>query len=684
MVYDARRFPGAAVERLLGHFHHILGDIADDPNRPLGDIEMLSEAERVSPAAGERPAPPERRIPETFGDQARRTPDAVAVECEDDRLTYAELDERASRLAGHLRGLGIGRGDRVALCLGRSARPARRHPRRVAQRRRVRPARRGRPARAAGLHRRRLRRARRGHPRLRARQGAVAGRPGRGPGRRRRGDRRGRAGERARTRSDLGVDDLAYVLYTSGSTGRPKGVQVTHANVARLLTATLPRFEVAPGDGWALFHASTFDVSVFEMWGALTTGGRLVVVPHWVTRSPDLLDGLLRERHVTVMCQTPSAFRSWQAYALDAGDTRPEDLRYVVLAGERVDARTVEPWLDRHGDERPWLVNMYGPTETAVYVTFHRITRADLAEPDRSNIGLPLPDLRIHLLDQHQRPVPPGVPGEMYVSGPAVARGYQNLPDLTERCFLPDPSSPGARMYRTGDLARRLGNGELEFLGRVDLQVKVRGFRVEPGEIESVLRTIDDVRDAVVVAKEYGPGDVRLAAYAVVSGDVSGEAEESAAVQALRENAQARLPEYMVPSFFVVLPELPLTVSGKVDRAALPEPGGSRAAAGEYVAPRSEVEEKVAEVWSEVLGVERVGVHDDFFALGGHSLLATRLAFQLRNSLGVEVPVRTLFEKPTVAELAATIDASAGDGESAPTIARRPRVAVGAADRGNS
>ncbi|MGH3375353.1 MAG: phosphopantetheine-binding protein, partial [Actinoallomurus sp.] len=238
--------------------------------------------------------------------------------------------------------------------------------------------------------------------------------------------------------------------------------------------------------------------------------------------------------------------------------------------------------------------------------------------------------------------------------------------------------------YRTGDLARRLGNGELEFLGRVDLQVKVRGFRVEPGEIESVLRTIDDVRDAVVVAKEYGPGDVRLAAYAVVSGDVSGEAEESAAVQALRENAQARLPEYMVPSFFVVLPELPLTVSGKVDRSALPEPGGSRAAAGEYVAPRSEVEEKVAQVWSEVLGVERVGVHDDFFALGGHSLLATRLAFQLRNSLGVEVPVRTLFEKPTVAELAATIDASDGAGESAPTITRRPRVAVGAADRGNS
>ncbi|MGH3374631.1 MAG: non-ribosomal peptide synthetase, partial [Actinoallomurus sp.] len=449
MVYDARRFPGAAVERLLGHFHNILGDIADDPNRAMGDIEMLPADERVSPAAGEQPVPPERRIPETFGEQARSTPDAVAVECEDDRLTYAELDERASRLAGHLRGLGIGRGDRVALCLGRSVdllvgilgvwrSGAAYVPLAVDD-----P-----PERLAYIAADSGARAVVTHASVRDKVPALDG-----PVVDLDGDAEAIAAAEpagpAGPGSDLGVDDLAYVLYTSGSTGRPKGVQVTHANVARLLTAALPRFEVAPGDGWALFHACTFDVSVFEMWGALTTGGRLVVVPHWVTRSPDLLDGLLRERRVAVMCQTPSAFRSWQAYALDAGDTRPEDLRYVVLAGERVDARTVEPWLDRHGDERPWLVNMYGPTEAAVYVTFHRITRADLADAERSNIGLPLPDLRIHLLDQHQRPVPPGVPGEMYVSGPAVARGYQNLPDLTERCFLPDPSSPGARMYRT-------------------------------------------------------------------------------------------------------------------------------------------------------------------------------------------------------------------------------------------
>lgn len=682
MVYDARRFPGPAVERLLGHFHTILGSIADDPGRPLGRIEMLSADERAAPAPVRETVPAARRVPETFGDQALRTPGAVAVECDDVRLTYAELNERASRLACHLRGLGVGRGDRVALCLGRSA---------------------DLPVAILGVWRsgaayvplavddppERLEyiaadsgaRAVVTHAAVRDKVPSLDG-----PVVDLDADARAIASaepvDPAATSPGTSLEDLAYVLYTSGSTGRPKGVRVTHRNIARLFTAALPNFEVGAGDGWALFHACTFDVSVFEMWGALTTGGRLVVVPHWVTRSPDLLDALLREKEVAVLCQTPSAFRSWQAYALDAGDGKPGELRYVVLAGERLDARAVEPWLDRHGDDRPWLVNMYGPTETAVYVTFHRITRADLDVPDRSVIGRPLPDLRIDLLDQHLRPVPPGVPGEMYVSGPAVALGYQNLPGLTERCFLPD-GEPGVRRYRTGDLARRLEDGELEFLGRVDLQVKVRGFRVEPGEIESVLRTVDGVRDAVVVAREYGPGDVRLAAYAVLD-RAPDEAEEPEAVRSLRESAQARLPEYMVPSFFVVLPELPLTVSGKVDRAALPEPGGSRAAAGEYVAPRSEAEEKVAQVWSEVLGVERVGVHDDFFALGGHSLLATRLAFQLRNALGVEVPVRTLFEKPTVADLAAALGTASGEEERKPTIARRPRVAVGAADRGAS
>jgi surfactin family lipopeptide synthetase C len=684
MVYDARRFPRPAVERLLGHFHTILGGIADDPDAKLGEIEMLTEEERAAlraeadtPAgdAPERTAP--RRLHETFAERALATPDAVAVECEDDRLTYAELDARSARLAARLGELGVNRGDRVALCLERSADMVVSilgvlrsgaayvplgldHPRE-----RLEYVVRDSGARVLVTHA-----AAREH--APAVDGAVVDLDADA-------DALGAcAPDGAEVAGDPG--DVAYVLYTSGSTGRPKGVRVTHANVARLLTTALPLFTLSPGDGWAMFHAYTFDVSVFEMWGALTSGGRLVVVPYWVTRSPDLLDGLLRERDVAVLSQTPSAFRSWATYVLESGTAEPPaGLTSVVMAGEYLDVRTVEPWLERFGDERPWLVNMYGATETTVHTTFHRITRADLADPSCSNVGRPLADLRVHLLDHHRRTVPSGVPGEVYVAGAGVAPGYQNLPELTERSFVTDPAS-GERMYRTGDLARYLEGGDLEILGRIDLQVKIRGFRVEPGEVESVLRALDSVRDVVVTVHGGGSGDARLAAYVAPSGGAEDTAEEDL-VHALREAARERLPAYMVPSFFVVLDALPLTPSGKVDRTALPSPGGSRAAAGEYVAPRTDLEEKIAKVWSDVLGVDRVGAFDDFFALGGHSLLATRLAFQLRAALDVDVPVRTLFERPTVAALAETVDAVGADAERArPTIARRPRVAVGATD----
>ncbi|WP_214317641.1 non-ribosomal peptide synthetase [Nonomuraea sediminis] len=656
MVFDARRFPEPAVERLLGHFHTILDSIAEDPTRAIGEVEMLPEEERRL-LDTTTPQPTPRRVDEMFAEQAARTPDAVAVECDGDRLTYRELAERADRLAARLIDHGIGPGDRVALLVERSTDLI---------------------AAILGTWRAGAAYVPLGVDEPRERLEYIIG------------DSAARAlvthghaagsdvpvidlntlgtTEPARHEPRGTADDLAYVLYTSGSTGRPKGVLVTHANVSRLLTASGEHFDRLPGDGWAMFHAYTFDVSVFETWGALTTGGRLVIVPLWVTRSPDLLDELLRESRVAILCQTPSAFRSWQAYLLEGTDQdRPADLRHIVLAGEYLDGRTVEPWLTRFGDERPRLVNMYGPTEASVYATYHRITRADLDRPTRSNIGKPLADLRIHLLDQHLRPVPAGVPGELCISGPGVAHGYQNLPELTERCFLPDPFVLGERMYRSGDLARRTQDGDIEFLGRIDFQVKVRGFRVEPGEVESVLRSCDTVKDTVVTAHENAPGDVRLAAYVVPSTSVE-EAD-------LRTAVQERLPEYMVPAYFVLLDELPLTPSGKVDRAALPEPGGTRAGVGEYVAPRTEVEERVARVWSEVLGVDRVGVHDDFFALGGHSLLATRVAFGLRAELGIEVQVRTLFEHPTVAALAETLDGGKAEA-GATTIIARPRVEI--------
>jgi hypothetical protein len=299
----------------------------------------------------------------------------------------------------------------------------------------------------------------------------------------------------------------------------------------------------------------------------------------------------------------------------------------------------------------------------------------------RSNIGRPLPDVRIHVLDQHGRPAPIGVGGEMYVGGPAVARGYRNLPELTEERFLPDPydDDPAARLYRSGDIARYLENGDLEFLGRADLQVKIRGYRVEPGEIEAVLREHPAVRDVVVLVREDTPGDQRLVGYAVADDDSGDLAAE------LRDLARVHLPEHMVPSAFVLLDALPLTPNGKTDRAALPAPGGERPTIGAaYVAPGTPVEEKAAQVWAEVLGVERVGVHDDFFALGGHSLLATRVAFGMSAVLGVEVPVRMVFDRPTVAAMAAALPApeeagqDTGSGPITP-IARVPRSAGGGA-----
>ncbi|HEX7242481.1 MAG TPA: amino acid adenylation domain-containing protein, partial [Longimicrobiaceae bacterium] len=440
-------------------------------------------------------------------------------------------------------------------------------------------------------------------------------------------------------------ESLAYVIYTSGSTGRPKGVLVTHANVVRLFRATEAWFGFGADDVWTLFHSYAFDFSVWEIWGALLYGGMLVVVPYLTSRSPEAFHRLLVEEGVTVLNQTPSAFR--QLIAAEASEAGELALRLVVFGGEALELESLRPWMERHGEERPRLVNMYGITETTVHVTYRRITGADLEAGRGSVIGCAIPDLRIYLLDAHGEPVPVGVAGEMYVGGAGVGRGYLNREELTRERFLADPFRAGERVYRSGDLARYRADGELEYLGRADQQVKVRGFRIEPGEIEAVLGRHPAVREAVAVVREDAPGDRRIVAY--VTGADSAAAE-------LRAHASAHLPEYMVPSAFVVLETLPLTPNGKVDRKALPAPEyGS--GEGRYEAARAEVEEVLCGVWAEVLGVERVGVRESFFELGGHSLLATRVVARIREVLAVELPLRELFEAPTVAGLAERVEA---------------------------
>ncbi|MFI6623074.1 amino acid adenylation domain-containing protein, partial [Streptomyces sp. NPDC050528] len=406
-------------------------------------------------------------------------------------------------------------------------------------------------------------------------------------------------------------DNSAYVIYTSGSTGRPKGIAVPHRGVVRLFASMRNLFDLGPDDVWSCFHSFSFDVSAWELWGALVHGGRVVVVPYEVSRSPLELAELLTRERVTILSQTPSAF--YQMLAADGFHLGA--LRLVVLAGEALDPAQLGGWWARQGEGDPWLVNMYGPTEATIYVTHRRLDGGD----QDSVIGRGVAGMSMLVLDDGLSPVPVGVVGELYVAGAGVARGYVGRVALTAERFVACPFGSGERMYRTGDLVKWTADGQLVFVGRADEQVKVRGFRIEPGEVEGVLRSHPEIAQAAVIAREDIPGDKRLVAY-VVPVDVAGGVLVSGGV---REFVAVRLPEYMVPSVVVVLDELPLTVSGKLDRRALPAPDYT-AGSGGGRGPVSVQEEILCGVFAQVLGVESVGVDDDFFDLGGHSLLAVR------------------------------------------------------------
>ncbi|MCD0486492.1 amino acid adenylation domain-containing protein, partial [Streptacidiphilus sp. ASG 303] len=395
----------------------------------------------------------------------------------------------------------------------------------------------------------------------------------------------------------------AYVIYTSGSTGRPKGVSVPHANVLRLFAATRDWFGFGPDDAFTWFHSFAFDVSVWEMWGPLLHGGRLVVVPFDVSRSPaDFLALLVREG-VTVLSQTPSAFYQLaQADARNPELSRELRLRRIILAGEALDLAHLGDWYGRHADDAPQLVNMYGPTETTVYVTYEPITEA-MATANRgaSLIGRGIPSLRMYVLDAALQPCPPGVPGEMYVAGANLARGYYARPVLSAERFVADPyGGPGERMYRTGDLVRWTTDGQLDYLGRIDDQVKLRGFRIELGEIEAALAAHPAVAQATVLVREDRPGDKRLVGYAVPAPEAH-ERDTVELAAEVRAHLTGLLPEYMVPSAVVVLEAFPLTVNGKLDRKALPEPDLA-VTAGAGRRPETEREAQLCAVFAEVLG----------------------------------------------------------------------------------
>jgi acyl-coenzyme A synthetase/AMP-(fatty) acid ligase/aryl carrier-like protein len=439
------------------------------------------------------------------------------------------------------------------------------------------------------------------------------------------------------------------VIYTSGSTGAPKGVGVSHANVARLFTVTQPWWNFGPDDVWTLFHAYAFDFSVWELWGALLHGGRVVIVPETTRRALDAFWALVGAEGVTVLNQTPSAFRQLMLVA----QARPQRvaLRTVIFGGEALTPSDLQTWQAQYPQTQ--LVNMYGITEITVHATYRALSAADLTSP-ASTIGTGLPDLPLYVCEGAARLAPTGQAGELYVGGAGVARGYLHRPALTAARFVPDPFGPvaGARLYRTGDRVRRHADGNLEFLGRIDDQVKIRGYRIELGEIETALRAHAGVQDAVVALHGADPEDRKLVAYVTARrGRVPPAAAE------LRSDLERQLPEYMVPSAYMTIDAIPLTVNGKIDRGALPAPDDARPdETDEYVAPTTAVEAMLCRIWADVLGLQRIGIHDDFFDFGGHSLRAMHVIAEIRRISGIDVELRHLLEAPTVAAFAGIVN----------------------------
>jgi amino acid adenylation domain-containing protein len=657
LEYATALFDAATIDRLAKHFLRVLDLVADQPRRSINTLPLLAAAERDLVLADWRkpvaPAPG-RCVQDVFQEQAAANPDAIAVNFGDAKLTYRELNERANQLAHHLRAQGVTPGTLVGLCLERGldlfvcllgvvksgagylpldpAQPKERMAYIVSDA--------GAPIVVTD-----------------AEQAELFG-----------PDYTGtlvvldeNAELAAQPTSNPPMfgnpDDLLYVIYTSGSTGKPKGAGITHRSVLRLFGATAAQYGFNADDVWTLLHSFAFDVSVWELWGALLHGGRLVVAPPAVARSPDDLLSLMVRERVTVLNQTPSAFRGLVGLAADSDPRLLQmSLRVITFGGEKLETGQLRPWADLLGLERPALINMYGITETTVHVTYHRVVRADL-EPGAPNpVGSPMADLRICLLDRHGELVPVGVPGELYVGGPGVALGYMGRSRLTAEKFVPDPYGPsGERLYRSGDLARRHADGTLEFLGRIDDQVKVRGYRIELGEIEATLAQHAAVRQATVLLRLDGGRDPQLVAYLV--------AAESAGLPRpaeLRDLLRQTLPEYMVPAAFVELDQLPLTVNGKLDKAALPAPGRSALSVGDsFVVARTPVEEQIAAAWCEVLGADKVGVHDGFFDLGGDSIRAVALVGHLR-AAGLDLSVQDVFERRTVAALAVLAEGRTG------------------------
>ncbi len=651
LTYNTDLFDESTIKRFTGEFQRLFSAALSNPDELVSRLPLMSEPaaaaviEKSAPKAADFVAPDELPLQIVFENIADRYPDRTALTFNGISTSYSQLNQLANQLANHLKAVGVECGSLVGLSVERSPDviigilgilkaggaylpldPA--HP---AERRQfmVSDAEVNVVVTSADL--------RREYPTCTV----------------------------IRIDSDDAVnnsgnnlepvqepEDLAYVIYTSGSTGKPKGVKVTHHCVSRLFKSTEAWFRFDREDVWTLFHSYSFDFSVWEIWGALLHGARLVVVPQEVSQSPSDFYDLLVSENVTVLNQTPSAFRQLDWVEQRRNSTDDLSLRWVIFGGEKLDYAMLKGWFQRHGAVRPRLVNMYGITETTVHVTYREIEAEQAISGMPSLIGEPIPDMSIRVLDSALRPCPVGVPGELYVGGAGVCGGYLNRDEMTRERFIesPYPADKGCFLYRTGDLGRRLVDDDIEYLGRIDSQVQIRGFRIELGEVQSVLESLPEIAQAVVIVREKSADDRTLVAYVVAGGD--GVLKQDS----VRAHIERKLPAYMRPSALIELPSVPLTANGKVDYAALPAPDDERLVGEKFVAPGTATEQKVAAIWCEILDLTRVGVDSNFFDLGGHSLLATRVVTHINEAFHVEFPLVAFFETPTIAAIARQLE----------------------------
>jgi amino acid adenylation domain-containing protein len=646
MVYNTDLFEQATISRMVEHFKTLLSAIIANPEQRIANLPLLSEVELhqvlVKWNNTQADYPQNKCIHQLFEKQVQQYADSIAVNFANEQLTYQELNTRSNKLAHHLQKIGVGSEVLVGICISQSIEMI---------------------IGLLGI--------------LKAGGAYVPLDPSYPQ------ERLNFMLEDAQVsvlltqenllkhfegfsniiisidqdwesitqekednlKSDLNSDNLAYVIYTSGSTGKPKGVAVPHKAVNRLVCNS-NYIKLSPSDKIAQASNASFDAATFEIWGALLNGAQLVGISKDITLSPHEFTLQLREKGINVLFLTTALFQQIARNVPQAFTT----LKYLLFGGETVDTRWIKKII-KHGAPKH-LIHVYGPTENTTFSSYYLVQ--DLPESAISiPIGRPITNTQIYLLDANLEPAPIGVVGELYIGGDGLAREYLNRPKLTAECFITIPETgfiPKVRLYKTGDLARYLPDGNIEFLGRIDQQVKIRGFRIELGEIETVLSQHPAVQQTVVIVTEDIPGDKQLVAYIVP------HQEQISTSIDLRQFLKAKLPEYMVPTAYVLLESLPLSPNGKLNRHALPAPDTLTFNQQDYVAPRTEIEDLLVEIWAKILGKEQVGIHDNFFELGGHSLLATQLVSRIRDTLKIDVPVRNLFEAPTVEQLARYIE----------------------------